>query len=94
MQAHFRNHRDTWLAQNAHRARTAAGNETAPPIELVLQWIASAWAAVPVEQIVESFRACGLLANANVSLMTCFKDGGQLHNHIDTFTASLNGCEQ
>lgn len=95
MQARFRDYRDTWLVNNAHRARTAAGNETAPPVELILQWVASAWAAVPVEQIVDSFRACGLMASANVvNSMTCFKAGGQLHNHIDSFTASLNGGDQ
>ncbi len=95
VQSRFRDYRDTWLSQNAHRARTAAGNETAPPIELVLQWIASAWAAVPVEQIVDSFRAAGLTANVNVvSSMTCFKSGGQLHDHIDAFTAALNEGEQ
>ena len=83
------------MIQNAHRARTLAGNETAPPVELVLQWIASAWAAVPAEQIVDSFRASGLTANANVvSLMTCFRSGGQLHGHVDAFTAALNGGEQ
>ena len=65
------------------------------PVELVLQWIANAWAAVPVEQIVDSFRICGLMANANVvSSMVCFRGGGQLHGHVDAFTAALNGGEQ
>jgi hypothetical protein len=87
--------RDTWLAQNMHRARTAAGRETAPSVELVLQWIAISWAAVPAEQIVESFRACGLSAkidNSNAATsMTCFKEGGQLHDYVEAFKAALNG---
>ena len=78
------------------RARTAAGRETAPPVELVLQWIAMSWAAVPAAQIVESFRACGLSAKTDSSMnavnsMTCFKDGGQLHDYVDAFKAALNG---
>jgi hypothetical protein len=93
-QSRFREFRDTWLAQNTNRARTAAGRETAPSVELVLRWIALAWAAVPAEQIVESFRVCGLTTNINNSnvanSMTCFSDGGQLHDYVDVFNAALN----
>jgi hypothetical protein len=83
------------LAQNTQRARTAAGRESTPPVELVLQWIALAWAAVPAQQIVDSFRACGLTTNIDNSdvanSMTCFSDGGQLHDYVDAFKAALNG---
>lgn len=85
-----------WLAENTQRARTAAGHEAAPSVELVLRWIALAWAAVPAEQIVESFRACGLTANIDnsnvVNSMTCFKDGGQLHDYVDAFKAALSAA--
>jgi hypothetical protein len=93
-QCHFRELRDTWLAQNTQRARTAGGRETAPPVEQVLKWIALSWAAVPAEQIIESFRACGLTANVDnsnvVDGMTCFKHGGQLHSYVDAFKAALS----
>ena len=65
----------------AKRARTAAGRETAPPVELVLRWI-----AVPAELTTN-------IDNPNVAnSMTCFRDGGQLHDYVDAFNASLNGA--
>ncbi len=82
------------MVDNATRARTKAGRESAPPVEIVLGWIAAAWAAVPTELIIDSFRACGITANTDltdiVSSMTCFKDGGQLAAHKAPFLAALN----
>jgi hypothetical protein len=94
MQIHFQQLRENWLGNNSTRAGTKAGNESAPPIELVLSWIAAAWSAVLVELIVNSFLACGITANVDasniVSAMTCFKDGGQLVEHKQSFLAALH----
>ncbi len=94
MQAHFQQLRDAWLNDNSTRARTKAGHESLPPVELVLSWIAAAWSSVPAELIVNSFYSCGIITNGDassaVSAMACFKPDGQLAEHKQTFLATLN----
>ena len=49
---------------------------------------------MPAELIINSFRACGITANTDLtdiaSSMTCFKDDGQLAAHKDSFLAALH----
>lgn len=94
MQMRFQQLRDIWLNNNVTRARTKAGYESTPPVELVLSWIAAAWSEVPVELIVNSFYSCGITANDDssslVSAMACFKNDGQLVEHKEAFVAAFD----
>ena len=93
MLSKFRALRDSWLHENATRPRTKAGHESTPSIEIVLSWIAAAWASVPVEIIVNSFVSCGITGNTDssgITSMTCFKDEGQLADHRQAFLAAFN----
>jgi hypothetical protein len=82
------------MLSNHNRLKTKKGFDSTPPIDLVLRWIGNAWASVPTEVIVNSFRACGFTCNSDMSnvaaSMACFQPGGQLYEHVETFTTALN----
>jgi hypothetical protein len=81
--------------KNTGRALTKAGNESTPSIDLVLKWIADAWASVPSEMIVASFASCGITAEKAllVTQMQCFSENGQLSKQKEIFLAAYNATQ-
>ncbi|CAI7778971.1 unnamed protein product [Closterium sp. NIES-53] len=58
--AGMRKRYNEWFASEGINSLTPKGNLRKPPAELILQWIADSWAAVPEGLIVRAFKTCGI----------------------------------
>ncbi|KAI1699801.1 tc5 transposase DNA-binding domain-containing protein [Ditylenchus destructor] len=70
---------DIWIANQDRMEYTKQGNMKAPSMEVYLEWIRQAWAALPEELIRKSFKECGLTINLDGSeddMIHCFKPHG------------------
>lgn len=68
---------DEWLSNGVHQF-TESGNMKPVPQRLVLDWILTAWKAIPKEMIESSFKKCASTINDNGEendQISCFKPG-------------------
>ena len=68
---------DEWLSNGVHEF-TESGNMKPVPRRLVLDWILTAWKALPKEMVESSFKKCALTIDDNGEddeQISCFKPG-------------------
>uniref|UniRef100_A0A914HX95 HTH CENPB-type domain-containing protein n=1 Tax=Globodera rostochiensis TaxID=31243 RepID=A0A914HX95_GLORO len=73
-----------WML-HGDKPTTSGGNLKAPPMEIYLEWIVSAWEALSKDVIVKSFLCCGITKEddgKNDALIHVFKKDGAIPNGL------------
>uniref|UniRef100_A0A914H9Q3 DDE-1 domain-containing protein n=1 Tax=Globodera rostochiensis TaxID=31243 RepID=A0A914H9Q3_GLORO len=73
-----------WML-HGDKPTTSGGNLRAPPMEIYLEWIVSAWEALSKDVIVKSFLCCGITKEddeKNDALIHVFKKNGAIPNGL------------